>query len=287
MIPFSEEAKCQANPFYKEYVKTKNPLLKGVYDFVNDEAEDAKKSSENLQVYRRYQLGQSVSTRSYQWVDVNDIQIASEKVFENKKLRPILGFDLALSRDFCACVLCLFDEKTEDVYLKPFLHIANIKSENRRPTQKAQFDSWHAEGYITIQNEDAISKALFVADIKTFLKSKKIIPEKTVWDRNFSVGWTEEFGSRPQLYRGTASELAHSIRFIEARSKEKKLHFIGKNPCLSWMFDNAICSVKSKGFTLLDRASRFESIDGPVACVLATKYFLEHRRQDLKNIVII
>ena len=283
--PYSEQAKCEANPFYAEYVKTKNPLLKGVKEFVDEEGKNAKTSSENLVVYRRFQLGQPVSAKAYQWVDVKDIKIAPESVFENKSLRPILAFDLALSRDFCACVLCLFDEKTQGIYLYPFLHIANLS--DRRPSQKKMFEDWNSQGYITIQNEDAISKSLFIADIKKFLKEKKISFEKCIWDRNLSQGWTQEFSSDPVLLKGTAAELAHSIRFVEARSKEGKLHFIGKNPCLSWMFDNAICSQRSKGYTLLDRGSSFDSIDGAVCCVLATKYFIEHKRQNLANIVIV
>ena len=274
---YSEEAKCQANPFYKEYVETKNPLLKSVYDFVNKEAERSKKSSENLIVYRRFQLGQRVSAKAYQWVNVEDIKIASEKVFENKDLRPILAFDLALSRDFCACVLCLFDEETEDIYLKPFLHIANLS--DRRPSQKKLFTDWDVQNYITIQDRQAIDKCLFVADIKNFLKEKDIVFEAHVWDRALSRGWTEEFGAEPELYKGTAHELAHAIRFVEARSREGKLHFIGENPCLKWMFDNPIVSEKSKGYVLLNRITSRESIDGAVACVLGTKYFIENRRK--------
>ena len=77
--------------------------------------------------------------------------------------------------------------------------------------------------------------------------------------------------------------MAHAIRFVEARSKEGKLHFIGKNPALEYMFDNAICSPKSKGYTLLDRPTEYDPIDGAVATVLATKFFIDNRRQDLSN----
>ena len=272
---YSEKAKRQANPFYDEYVKTKNKHLKSVYDFVNKEAERAKKSSENLVVYRRFQLGQRVSAKAYQWVDVNDIKIASEDILKDKSLRPVLAFDLALSNDFCACLLCLFNESTEDIYLYPFLHLANTK--NRTPTQKKKFEVWHERGYITIQDRKAIDKNIFIAEIKNFLKEKKIMIEAHVWDRNLSTGWTEEFGGEPELYKGTAHEQAHGIRFVEARSKEGKLHFIGENPCLTWMFDNPVCSQKSKGYVLLDRVTWRDSIDGAVCAVMGTKYFIEHR----------
>ena len=275
---YSDKAKAQANPFYAEYLKTKNPLLKSVYNFINKESERAKKSSENLVVYRRFQLGQRVSAKAYQWVSVDDIKLASEQILKDKNLRPILAFDLALSMDFCSCVLCLFNESTEDIYLYPFLHLANTN--NHVPSQKRMLEGWNDQGYITIQDRPAIDKNIFIADIKNFLKEKDVTPEAHVWDRNLCTGWTEEFGGEPVLYKGTAYELAHAIRFIEARSKEGKLHFIGKNPCLRWMFDNAICSQKSKGYVLLDRVTWRDSIDGAVSSVLGTKFFIDHRKQN-------
>ena len=278
--PYGKETKCKANPFYSEYEKTKNPLFQGVYDFINKESESAKQSGENLISYRRFQLGQRVNTAAYQWVDVDDIKIADEEVFKDKNLRPILSFDLSLSRDFCCCVLALFNESTEDIYLYPVMHLANLK--DRRPTQAKRFQNWHDQGFIQIQNRDAISKDIFCQDVKNQLDEHKIHYETHVWDRNLSSGWTEQFGGDPVLYRGTAAEMSHAIRFIEARSREGKLHFIGKNPCLLWMFENSICSAKSKGFTLLDRVDSRHSIDGAVCSVMATKFFIEHRRQSFK-----
>ena len=275
--PFSEQAKCEANPFYDEYVKTKNSLLKTVKEFVDEEAESAKKSAENLVVYRRFQLGQPVSSRIYQWVDVKDIQIASEKVFENKKLRVICCFDLSLVRDFCCCLIFLYNEKTEDIYLYPILHLANLKS--RRLNQQKVFHDWSTKNYITIQDEEVVSKSIFIADVKRVLKEKGLTPEKYIWDRNLSTGWASEFSKDPVLYKGTAHELSHAIRFVEARSKEGKLHFIGENPCSKWMFDNAVCSQKSRSFTLLDRVSVHDSIETAVCCVLGAKYFIENKRK--------
>ena len=280
------EAKKQANPFYKLYKESpkKYPHLKGLVANIDAEEKQAIKSGEEAITYRKYLLGQRISAKTYQWVDVKDIQIASEDVYKNKDLRPILAFDLALTHDFCSALLCLFDEDTEDIYLKPVLHIANL--DNRRFNQQKRFKDWDAQGFITIQNEKVISKALFISDVKKLLKEKNIVHEKDVWDRNLSTGWTDEFGSDPELYKGTASELAHAIRFVEARSREGKLHFIGENPCLKWMFDCAICSQKSKGFTLLDRPTVYDSIDGAVCCVLATKYFIENRQHVFKAVIV-
>ena len=164
--PLSDKAIMQANPFYAHYKKTKNKIYKGVYDFVNKERASAKKSAENLIVYRRFQLGQKISSLAYQWIDVNDIQIATKSVYKNKNLRAILSFDLALSYDFCSCLLCLYDDKTEKIYFKPFLHLAN--TENRRPNQQKLFHDWDKMGYIVLQDRPAIDKEIFCAHIKSF-----------------------------------------------------------------------------------------------------------------------
>ena len=176
---YSAEAKCAANPFYAHYIKTKDPIFKTPFDFINKEAEKAKKSGESLISYKRLQLGQTVSTASYEWVSPGDIQIAPLSVLKNKNLRPVLGFDLALSRDFCSGVLCLFDEKTEDIYVRPFLHLSGLS--NRRPSQKTLFERWGAQGFITIQNRASISRSLFTDEIKAFLSEHKIRPEASVW----------------------------------------------------------------------------------------------------------
>ena len=282
--PFSEEAKVRANPFYKEFIETQNPTLASVKTFIDKEAEKAKKSSENLAVYRRFQLGQRISAKEYEWISVSDIQIVSEDILKDTDLRAILGFDLAFSNDFCACVLCLYNESSEDIYLYPFLHLAN--TENRRPNQRTLFESWHKAGYINLQNAPAIDKSIFCADVKNFLNKHDIKPEKYVWDRNLSSGWTEEFSDDPELLSCTARELSQSIRFLEARSKEKKIHFIGKNDAFLKQFEDCIVSAKSKGYCLLDRYSRFESIDGPFCVVMATKYFLENREQKFYGFAI-
>ena len=74
---------------------------------IDAEEKQAIKSGEEAITYRKYLLGQRISAKTYQWVDVKDIQIASEDVYKNKDLRPILAFDLALTHDFCSALLCL------------------------------------------------------------------------------------------------------------------------------------------------------------------------------------
>ena len=277
--PLSTQAKIQANPFYAYYQKTQSKIFKSVVDFIDEEASDARLSSENMLNYRRMQLGQRISTKAYEWVSSHDLQTADLDILKDDSLVPILGFDIALSRDFCASVLCLFNDETEDVYLYPFLHLANVN--DRTPIQQRQFRNWAQSEYITLQDRPAIDKSLFVADIKEFLKKYNISPEAYVWDRNLATGFHEEFTSEPVLYKGTGFEIGHGIRWIEARAKEHKVHIIGGNPALKWMFDCAVCSPTSKGNVVLDRLSaKSESIDGCCAVVMAAKYFIEHRKQN-------
>lgn len=276
--PLSKQAKIEANPFYAHYEKTKSPIFKPVKDFLDEETEDAKLSAENLLNYRRMQLGQKLAANFFPWISVSDIQAASTDILKNKDLRQIIGFDVALSRDFCSAVLCLFNEETEDVYLHPILHIANV--DDRRPSQKSRFREWDQAGYITIQNRPAINKNIFVSDVKNFLKENKITPEKYTWDRNLSAGFSDEFSDDPVLYRGNRFEMGYPIRWLEARAKEKKLHIVNNNPCLKWMIECSVCKGE-KGNSLLDRVcKKTQCIDGAISAVFATGYFLQNRKQE-------
>ncbi len=60
--------------------------------------------------------------------------------------------------------------------------------------------------------------------------------------------------------------------------ENKKLRIIVAN--------DAICSQKSTGYTLLDRGSAWDSIDGAVCAVLGTKYFIDHRQRGFYGIVV-
>lgn len=285
--PYSKEAKMQANPFYANHEKTKNLVFKNVKSYIDQEAEDARLSEENLLNYRRMQLGQKLSVKAYAWVSASDLQTAPLSVLKNKNLRAIMGFDLALSRDFCAGCLALFNDDTEEVFAYPFLHLANVA--DRSPKQKTQFRSWASAGYITLQNKPSIDKTFFVSDIKDFLKKHKIMPEAYAWDRNLSIGFTEDFTADPILHKTTGFELGHAIRWIEARAKDKKIYIIGdkKNPCVHWMFDCAVCSPTSKGNVILNRASaKRESKDFCDALVMTVKYFLHNRKKSFVGIAV-
>ena len=276
--PFSQKGKRLANPFYDQYCKTKKSIFKPPYQYINKKSKIAKKHGGESEIsYRRLQLGQRFNSQVYQWVSPEDIKIYKgdiKNLLKNPNIRAVLSFDLALSQDFCSCVLCLYDDSTEDIFLYPFLHLANLKP--RRPAQQSQFSSWHNQKFITIQDRDSVSKDIFIQDIKSFLNKHKVSFVAHVWDRNLSTGWTDSFGGEPVKYRGTPAELTMAIRHIEARSKDGKLHFIGKNSCLAWMFENAVCSQKSKGYTLLDRTDWQYNIDGAVCATMGIKYFLDN-----------
>lgn len=282
--PHNPETWAKANPFVRAYLKTKNPLFKGVYQDYEDESADAQRSAENLLKFKRLGLGQRVSARAYQWIDVADIKTAPLTILEDTSLRCIAGFDLALSRDFCSCCLCFFDETTEKIYIRPFLHLAN--TEDRNPSQRTLFEKWDKANFIKIQNRKAISKEEFEADILDFVKEHGITIEASIWDRNLSQGWTESFEPAEKI-AGTGRELTHAIRFLEARAREGKVFFLEKNPALLWMFENAVCSAKSKSFVLLDRAGDINSnIDGAVSCVLATRHFVNNRQQSFQGFAL-
>ena len=278
--PFSKEAKC-FNPFYAHYLKTKDKIYKPIFDFVNKESEKAKKhGGESLISYRRFQLGQRVNTQVYSWVESDDIQIYKKPIktlMKNPNLRCFICFDLSLTVDFSVFCCVWIDDQTDDIFFYPIMHVANTKL--RRPTMQTQFQSWHDQGFITIQNRESLSRDIFLRDVLDFLETNKISYEKHCWDRNLTTPeWFSHFHAEPILYNPGPRLLTYPIRHIEARAKDHKLHLIGDNPVALWMFENAICSQKSKGFVNLDKTSWPFSIDLPCALTLAIRYYIDNPR---------
>ena len=273
----TEEAKCEANPFYALYSKAprKYKHLKSLAENVNEQEVIAKGNLAEQLAFRRYTLGQRISAKAYQWVRGEDLKVKPiEEVLKWKNVRCVVGIDLALTHDFCSAVFVFFEKGTNKVAVHPILHIANTKWRER--PQQVLFKQWDHAGHIVIQNRDAISKDQFLGAVSDFEKEHDLFISMFVWDRGLSAAsWTESY-SRSTLVSGTAFQLAGAIRHIEARAAEKNLFMTSENPCLRWQFDCAITSEKSKGYCLLTRASNKESIDACQATVLATKWHIEN-----------
>lgn len=278
--PFTPEALRQSNPFFKTYCsdKKKFSYLKGMYDFLTKQSSEAKRSPEAAIHFMRYQLGKKVSCVNTEWINPDNIQIVSLEDVLRIECRIAIGIDLALSVDFSAAAICFcpFD-KPDRLYVKPIMHVPGISWRTRK--QQLKLREWHQQGFITIQEQEALSKDQFLGDIKNFINKNNIrTPRAVVWDRGLaSSTWTDSLKyGKSLLVPGTAYQLSASIRELQAKAKDKRLFLIGDNKAFKWCVSNAIVSSRSKSYCLLNRQSNRHSIDICVATVLAQKWFLEN-----------
>ena len=241
---FKKRTWAKANPFVKEYMRSKSPVFKQVMNYYKEEARSAKESKESEIDFRRLQLGQFVSIDAYKFIDTKNIGIAPSSVLKDKNLRAAIGADIAKTNDFCSFCLTLYDEDTDTFYLKPFQFLANV--DNRRPTQAHQFKLWNKENHITLFNEPSINKTAVIETLKKFLEKNNIKTECTAFDPAQSADYLDHFYN-PVLYRGSAFNMTGAIRHAEAAGANKKIFLIGEdNHCTRWMFKCAIVNQKSK-----------------------------------------
>ena len=279
----SFEAKQTANPFYKLFQEDneKYKHLKTLCENIDAEEKAAVDSSEDSLSYRKYILGQLISSRVYQWIESKKLKEAKLKDFKGS--RAVLSIDIALVRDFCGACVAFF--KGNKIGIRSFLHVANV--DWRRKRQQFLFRQWADKGWITIQDQKAIDKTVFLGEVKNWLSENRIRIDKHVWDRGLcSVEWTKEFHGEPELVRGSPQNMAGGIRHLEAASHSGNLFLIDGNDAVKAQFDSAVASAKSKSFVSLDRLSDRESIEIPICAVMATKWNLENKINDFPIMAI-
>lgn len=265
------------NPFVDKYFKSKKKKFNNVFSFYKKEAGLAVKSKEKEISFRRLLLGQGVQVNHLEWIDPSSIKIADETVFGRKDVRWSVGIDLSLNRDFSALAYVGLSD-SEELFVLPKLYIPN--TEKRRIGQKNLFANWNQKQFITIQNTEVTNKQMIVDDFHAFVEkhSLKGKIESVVFDPALVGDWSENFEEyNPQKIPYRPRELTQSIRTLERIAQNNKFNLIGKNDCYLWMIKNSLVSIKSKNFCILDRASVWSSIDGPVATVLGAKFLLENK----------
>ena len=274
-----------ANPFIKEYLRTKGKKFKNVFEFYKKQAALAEKNKGKEISFRRLLLGQGVKSSDLEWFDVTLIQTADNSVFRNKNLRWVTGIDLSATRDFSALSLCGYDNDTEHLYIKPFLYLPNLK--NRRKIQSKMFLDWEAKGFLKIQRSDVTNKEQIVNDFKEFRKKHNLKIEATMFDPALASHYYEDFKPyNPKTVYYSGRQMTGAIREVERIGLAKKLFLIGENPCVRWQFNNCIVSQKSKGYCLLNRAISENNIDCPVSVTLAMKYLVDNPKKSYSSFYV-
>ena len=281
-----ESSWCDANPFVKEYIKTKNPLYKGVYNFYKTESKKAFESRDNELVFRRFLLGQRVSSQAYKLCDTANIQVASDEIYQDKELSVALGIDLSFKMDFTAFSFVFYNDSLETIFVKSFLFLANTKE--RASSLKAMFNTWDKDGHIHIFNKAEINRDETIGVIKDFIKDKNIKLSGIVADPALSKQWRlDESFKNIEYVVCSPRNLTGSIRYLEKTILAKKFFTIGKNPALNWMLDCSLVSLKHQGYCSIYKVSeRSQNIDGPESIVLGIKHLTEKRKKKHISFVV-
>lgn len=272
--PFDPKTWKTANPFIKEYFKSKKKKFSGVYNFYQKQSALAKANKAKEISFRRLLLGQGVSAAYTEWFDTSLIKTAGESVYKRDDLRWVVGIDLSAVKDFTAVSFIGYSDK-EELFTKNFLYLPNLSK--RKETQKKQFLIWEKQGFIKIQRKEVTNKEQIISDFKNFIHKYNLKPEAIIFDPALAPHYFEDLKQyNPQVVRYSGRQMTASIREVERIGTAGKLYIIGKNPSVSWQFKNCVVSQKSKSYCLLDRLSPHYSIDAPVAITLGMKYIIDN-----------
>ena len=270
-----EENWAIANPFLKEFFRSKGKRFSYVMRFYRDYFNRALKSKSEEIAFRRYLLGQFCSGEQ-EYIDLNRIRECDEQVFKDTSVRWALGCDYSVTHDFTAVSLVGWSQSRNKIYVKPFLFLPNTN--RRRETQKRMFETWEKAGYLTIQRKEVLDGEQVAEQVISYLSERNIVPEAVVMDKALSQHHIESFADYKVLaIRMTGREMTGGIRELERVGADNGLNFIGRNDCLKWMMGNVCVSSKSKNFVLMNRINDMQNIDGPVSISLAMKFFVENK----------
>ena len=266
------------NPFLKEWRRTKGKKFQNVMDNYRMLYRRGLETKESELSFRRLGLGQSLSSNEMQYIDVSKIKSVALEDFDfgRKDLTWSIGADISQVHDFSAISFCGYKPITEELFVFPMLFLPNANK--RTPSQKRQFQKWAQSGYIYLQNNEVINPNLIFSEVTDFLNETKIKVTGVQLDPNLADQFVSFFEKNFPVakQKNTGAEMTKSIRLLERVGNAGSLKVIGENPCVLWMYQNVICSQKSKNYVLLNRITPRQNIDSVVATALGLKYQLDN-----------
>lgn len=266
-----------ANPFLAEYYNSGGKRFSYVMRFYKEFFNRAITSKLEEYSFRRFLLGQFCGADS-EFIPLEKIKTANESVYKKRGVRWAVGLDYSVTHDFTSATLVGWSQSENKIYVKPFLFLPNVL--RRIDSQKRLFQKWAESGYITIQNRDVLDGPEVSQAVIAHLIDNKITPEAIVFDKALAAHHIEDFKQfKCSEVRMTGREMTTSIRELQRVGVDGGLYFVGKNPCLSWMFSNVVVSAKSKNYCLMNRVSDRQNIDGCVSISLGLKHLVDNPRK--------
>ena len=268
----------RANPFYKHWRETKDPLYKPISNFLEAELLKAQKSREEELKFMRFYQGKHISVEAQKFCDVSMLKTCNEDIFQDKNLRWCMGVDLSWHWDFTSFCIVGHDQTTDSYYLKDLSFLATLK--NRFPAQKTQFQAWADSGLYTLYNQAELPRNRVINHVKDYIDSRKIKIEKVISDLALSKSWrlSEAWPDFEGMWM-TPRKMASPLRVAQKVIMAEKFFVIGPSALVKWHFNCAMLSEKSQGYCTAFKSSKHMSIDILDATTLAIKFLSETKKK--------
>ena len=270
-------APMDADPFAHETIRSVNPAL-GLFLDEGDifaEADRARRLPSFELAFRNLRLNQRISPHGRNLLFTAEAWNEGEAPIDEAIFtdgRPVYGgLDLSASIDLTALVLAAEDDEGV-VHLKPYAWTPTANLEERQLNDRAPYDAWVRQGFLTAVPGAAIDYAFVAAtlgDLSGEMNLARINYDrwsikhlKQALDRYGVVVPLEAFG------QGYVS-MSPAINELERLVAAGKIRH-GGHPLLRWCFGNAITATDAAGNRKLDKSKPYGRIDVAVAAVMAT-----------------
>ena len=256
-------------------------------DYLRVEARRAQQSPAYQNTFRRLFLNQWTQQET-RWLPIEAWNKCSGAV-NPKQLAGMAcygGLDLASSSDVAALVLVFPNDadEAEMFYWLPKMWIPRENLIARARKDRAPYDAWARDGWITATEGNVIDYGVIVRDIEALGEQFDI--KEIAFDRwgAFQISQQLEALGFTMIGfgQGFASMSQPTKELLRIVLDGKLAH--GGHPVLRWMADNVVVSTDAAGNVKPNKQKSREKIDGIVAGIMGTDRALRHGAAQKKSI---
>lgn len=186
-----------------------------------------------------------------------------------KRLKCFAGLDLASSSDIAALVLVFLDDEADEFYwILPRFFIPKENMIERGRKDRAPYDVWVREKFITATEGNVIDYDVIAGEIEALGKQFNI--QEIAFDPWGAFQLSQQLAAKGftmvQFRQGFISMSQPTKELMRLVLAQRLAH--GANPVLRWMADNLVVSTDAANNLKPDKKKSREKIDGMVATVM-------------------